>query len=350
MAGSYLDGSVQQSNHSWNDADYRDYRIFYPVTGVVLEVFAPDHVANKSNQYDARQRGYYWEATVRILNHGIDADDVIRHVVILPRGASGVNDFSQDVPTPSTQLLDGSEYKSSFSNIDPDKLDGDRCIVQFLGGKYNQPIMTGWFPHPMNTEDPSTGGFAPGVIEQGAPTRRRYKGVDVTVTPTGSVFIDTNGGGSRIVGRPGGYTREFTEEGGDIQLDVKNSRRLEVNFNVPAPDSNLEPSLPQPNPNPGGSLSSLRDEDGTRFFMDKDFVRAVAGQVAEIMSQASGAFVKVDEKGDVQADGPGQVVLGDPSVRTALANGVVHAQGIDPFTGQTYGVLGNTSSKVIVEK
>lgn len=346
----YLDGTVQQSSHDWDPADYRDLDISYPVLGLVLAVYAPDHPQNNSSLKNADQRGSYWEADVLILNNGLVGDDIIPHVVIAPNGPTGAWDYCQDIPTPCSQMLDGSEYRGTLSNIDVDKLDGDRCVVQFIGGKYNQPYMSSWYPHPANVTDPSTGGFASRAIDQGTPLRRRYKGVDVTVTPEGNVYIDTNNSGSVIVGQPGGYVREQRDPGGHIQLDVKNTKKVEINFNAPAPDSNLEPSLPQPNPSPAGSFSALRAEDDTKFYMDKDFIQAVAGQVVELLSQASGAFIKVDENGNVEADGPGIVKLGNPPTEVALTDGAVHASGVDTFTGATYGALGNASAKVIIEK
>ena len=45
-----------------------------------------------------------------------------------------------------------------------------------------------------------------------------------------------------------------------------------------------------------------------------------------------------------------KVIIGNPDGQTELLNGVVVAQGVDPFTGQTYGALQNASSKVLAEK
>lgn len=45
-----------------------------------------------------------------------------------------------------------------------------------------------------------------------------------------------------------------------------------------------------------------------------------------------------------------QVFVGDESGLTPLLNGVVLAQGVDPFTGATYGALGNASTAVMAKK
>jgi hypothetical protein len=53
--------------------------------------------------------------------------------------------------------------------------------------------------------------------------------------------------------------------------------------------------------------------------------------------------------GDAVVKASGTVHLGDTGL-VAATDGVVVAQGIDPFTGSTYGALGNASSKVRAKK
>lgn len=55
------------------------------------------------------------------------------------------------------------------------------------------------------------------------------------------------------------------------------------------------------------------------------------------------------DAGDVNVLASGTVHLGGTGL-VALTDGVVVAQGIDPFTGQTYGNLGSASSKVRAKK
>ena len=59
------------------------------------------------------------------------------------------------------------------------------------------------------------------------------------------------------------------------------------------------------------------------------------------IAQGSAVVVRVTATGDVELGGPGL---------TALLDGVVTARGIDPFTGATYGALGNASSRVMARK
>lgn len=45
-----------------------------------------------------------------------------------------------------------------------------------------------------------------------------------------------------------------------------------------------------------------------------------------------------------------KILLGDENLQVGLTDGVVHAQGIDVFTGKSYGVLQNASNVVLVKK
>lgn len=279
----YQDGSIIKSSDDWTESDYADYSINYPVLGVVLEVYASDHHKNKSSRDSALLRGYYWEADVLVVNDGTEGQTVLPHVVIAASGPSGIDNFSQDLPRPSSFLVDGSVYKGSLSGVDPDKLDGDRCLVQFIGGKYNQPVMTSWMPHPYNRQDPSTGGFAPTALSQGRPHLHRRNGTTLSVSNEGSIFIDTNGADSKVVGKPEGYIRESRVGGGDVQVDIKGGKRFEVNFNPPVQADN-EPSLLQMNPPPSEISASERSTEKTSLYLDQDYISLIAGEVVKIIA------------------------------------------------------------------
>lgn len=64
--------------------------------------------------------------------------------------------------------------------------------------------------------------------------------------------------------------------------------------------------------------------------------------------------VAIDARGTgnvvIDARGTGKVFLGGGATLTPLLDGVVTAQGIDPFTGLTYGALGNATAKVLAKK
>jgi hypothetical protein len=286
----YQNGSIIQSKDGWNYDDYKDYRMNAPVLGVVLAIYPSDHPTNISARDRADQRGYYWAADVRILNDGLEGTNVIPNVTIPPNGASGVDNFSQDLPKPTSCMLDGSRLTSSMSNVDADNLDGDRCLIQFIGGKYNNAVMTHWMPHPANRQDPSTGGHTFGSIDQGSPTLLRRQGTTLAVSDEGSIFIDTNGANSTIVGKSSGYERVRGDIGGDVQIDVKASSKFEINFNTPVEGEN-EPSLLQTNPPVGEISPEERLDSQTRVYLDKDSILAIAGEVIRLQSNNNDIYV-----------------------------------------------------------
>lgn len=278
-----LDGTAAQSGHVRNNGDYNHDRINFPVLGVVLNLHPSDDFhKNKSAIAKQDGRGSRWEAEVLVLNDGTDTYMTLPNVVILPRGPSGIDDFSEDLPKPCSQMIDGSRFKANMASIDPYKLDGDFVIVQFIGGKITQPVITNWYPHPSNFTDPSTQGIKQGTLVQGKRSLKRYNGVELTVTPAGSVHLDTNNSGSTVVGTDKGPSRKSNVRGGDVMVNVKPGRTCEVNFNPTVPNPTGEPSLPQPNP---PAQPNARQDTNTALTMDKDFINAVAGQVVQLVGK-----------------------------------------------------------------
>jgi hypothetical protein len=277
-----LDGTAIQSGHARNSDDYSNERLYYPVLGIVLTVYSSDDKRNKSSVTKHDGRGSRWEAEVLVINDGSDTYWKVKDAIILSSGVTGIDDFHEELPRGCSQMLDGSVYKSNLASIDPNKLDGDRCLVSFVGGRLSQPVITNWFPHPSNTFDSSTQGLRDSTLTQGKRFAKRYSGTELVVTPKGSVFLDTNNSGSTVVGTSGGVKRKKTDVGGDVCLSVKPGRKLEVNFNPSVPTPTTEPALFQPNPSIG---EFTRNVDKTTVTFDEDFVNAVAGKVVQLIGK-----------------------------------------------------------------
>ena len=77
-------------------------------------------------------------------------------------------------------------------------------------------------------------------------------------------------------------------------------------------------------------------DDGTRLTLMRDGSLRV--------SRGAQAVLEIAPDGSIRLGGSGLSAL------TALLDGVVTARGIDPFTGATYGALGNASSVVLAKK
>ena len=68
-----------------------------------------------------------------------------------------------------------------------------------------------------------------------------------------------------------------------------------------------------------------------------------------IIHRDDGISIRLAE-GKVEIIAPDVRIGATPDALVAPVNGVVLAHGVDPFTGATYGALGNASNKVLAEK
>lgn len=317
------DGTIRQSAHQANPHDYAHERLYAPVVGVILRVHSSDDPFNPSAKVQQDQRGYMTTVDVLVVGHGNDNPWLVPNVVVLPSGASGVDDYQEEIPNGCSQMIDGSQYDPTFSGIDITKVDGDWCVIGFIGGSIEQPVMLSWWPHPGNRSDPATAGFPvstdngtqdTGVLKQGRRFFKRYRGTKITITDQGSVFIDTNESNGQVSGSSSGITRSQTDDGGDVQVDMKPARQLQVNFNPSVPLPTDQPSLPQPNPPQG---EQTRETSSTTMTLDKDTIALIAGQVVQLITNNKNieihAKTKVTIKGDDSSDA---VLLGDDDAST----------------------------------
>jgi hypothetical protein len=316
---------VLQSGLKSQKANYLHEFITHPVLGVVLNAYYADDPYNvgSSSQGGRGKVGSHVEARVLVVNDGTDCQWILPNVVVTPNSGSGYDDYAEELPHGTSKTIDGTAL--NLGQIDTVKLDGDWCIVDFVGGSIEQPFMVTWWPHPGNRVDPVTQNAAEqGGIEQGRRMVKRFQGTRFTVTSEGSVYLDTNEANTE---RDQG-TREPQETGGDVRVNVKPERELEVNFNPSVfevnPDgSPVEPDLlhgPQPVP-------KTRETDLTRLLFSKEFVRMVAGEIMELR-----AFQKLTLGDDTATE---NFVLGQQwkammsSVLDAIANHT-HPTGVGP--------------------
>jgi hypothetical protein len=311
------DGTIMQSGLTHNPLNYGQERLNGLFVGIVLAVHYSDDPQNATAVTAADQRGSGPTCDVLITSSGNDNVWPVPNVLVLPEGPTGVDDFCESIPRACSGMIDGSQFQANMC-LDYSKLDGDWCLVGFIGGSYAAPVMLKWWPHPGNRRDPatlgwpiqnpSTGAQDGGTLQQGRRMFRRFQGVKYTITNQGSVYFDTNEANSTLVGDKSGPTRQETDDGGDIQVDVKPARQMQVNFNKAVPLPKV-PSLPQPNP-PQGEYS--RATDRTTVTLDKDTISLLAGKIIEMLTSDDyidmHAKTKVRMRGDDASD---TVILGD---------------------------------------
>lgn len=328
-----------------NPGDYAHERIYYPVVGVITNLRASDDPSNALTVPTSSQRGYGHTCDVYAIAHGNDNPWIIPNVVILPRGPSGVDDYCEDLPRPASIMADGSKFDGNYGAIDLRKCDGDWGVVLFIGGSTMSPILINWFPHPGNTVDPATFGYAlqpaqkgqtdAKTLKQGRRSFRRTAGLKRTVTEQGSLYIDTNESNAQFAGSSSTnqFTRTARDDGGDIQVDVKPARQLQVNFNPPVALPDDAPGTPQPNPPVGPQQD--RKTDSTAVTLDKDTVELIAGEVVRLLAKSKNieihAKTKVTVVGDDSTDA---VLLGDTD-----ASNCDHAVNGETFFNNRYDML-----------
>ena len=281
------DGSVQQSAHQYNESDYGDERLYYPVLGIILSVKSPDDASNKSNVKNSDQLGSRIECNVLVTNGGRASNWTVNNAPLMPMGACGIDNFHEETPRPCTQMINGAKFTGDLSNIDYNLLDGDRCLVSFIGGKISQPVITHWFPHPGNTFDPATGGFAEGALTQLPRLFKRYNGVKYTITNKGNVYFDTTDAGSITTTINGQYVRKRTDVGGNVNIDMKENATLIIDFNPTVPVPVSEPSLRQANGPSAPKIEGERDEFLSNFYMDSDEIAVFGGETVKIGAEKS---------------------------------------------------------------
>lgn len=366
------DGTPIQQAMTQDPFDYRAQNMSMLMLGVVLDVYpSDDEDGNSTSWRTIERRGHTHEATVLILNDGTSAYLKLNHVVIPPCAPSGVDDYMEILPRPSSALLTGEEMNASLHQIDPYDLDGDWCVVGFIGGQIDHPFIISWWPHARNTFDPATSGRGNPdsngegrALEQQGRYFRRVNGVETVVTSLGDIIVSTTYAGGEI--QPGEdpvngrFSRSEVDDGGDIRIYVKPSRTVEWTWD-PQPDGvgcldSEEPELPQTNPPEGGS-STDGSKEKTYININEERWRIQVPSSFEVISQDTvtiEAESTVDISGDeVNATGETEVTLEAPAIKIgegaadAIVKGTTLNNAWTPLT--VTGVPAGTDAAIITD-
>lgn len=126
----HANGSIRQGSLTHQLSDFEHERIFYPMTGVVLDVFPSDSPLNTLVQQGLGPNfSAACQARVLIMRGGTDTPLLLPNVMILPPGGSGYDNFYEELPTATTGTVDGTEYRADLVGVSPFKLNGDWCLA-----------------------------------------------------------------------------------------------------------------------------------------------------------------------------------------------------------------------------
>lgn len=292
---------VQQSM-TVRPEDYVGLNLTRMMLGVVLEVYPADDERNRSSFQRMDRRGYMHTCTVLVIQDGRGTYMPLENVVIAPEHPTGLDDYSEKLPRGSTRLVTGENWNSQLNHINPYDLDGDWCIVGFLGGSIDQPFIVRWWPHPHNPFDPATSGKTnPNATDEGETLQqsgryfRRINGVEYVTTKTGNIYVSTYRAnsslrfGSDLSPVDGRFPRTLQDDtGGSIKVWVKPSQSFELDWNEPVDGMGVldvaEAEIPQTNPSESGS-SSTASQPNTYVLVESDRVDITVPDQFKLLSK-----------------------------------------------------------------
>jgi len=229
-------GVYPSAEQKYVDEDVGKHQSF--MLGIILVVNPSDDKDNLLARSDQQSRGIHHECTVLAGTDLYHPDIFFQHVVLPPMRHSGMDNFEEDLPRGCSQLIDGSTWNGN-QNVDYNKLDGEWCLLGFLNGSQQWPFIVAWWPHPADRFNPATSGqaFDRQSLVQADPIKNRFRsirvinGVMTLVNREGSIYLDTSQGGRSINTKDGKYGITKYDKGGHVQIDVKKTAQLEINFN-----------------------------------------------------------------------------------------------------------------------
>jgi len=235
--------------------------ILFPVVGIVTKIYYTDDIKNPSGiewgQYRCRKSDEPSKSTTKGVSVVCDvivcfsntaSSFPLARVPVIQR-KSGFDNYSEEYPNPSSNYDQYLANKVSFSD-----LDGDAVFIQFIGGRKDRPVITGWYP---------TNVFDPAAVEDGQRYFRRHQGTKQIFDKEGNYTLDTTEASSTI--DPIYRTRgEAPEVGGDVTVKVKKNRTVRLDLG----DSNFITIK-----NIDGELQmSLKDENGQHAVLGENLL------------------------------------------------------------------------------
>lgn len=329
-----------------------------PVLGVILAVNPSDSDKNKTAYKAADRRGYLHTCTVLVVEDGQSSFFVLGNVVITPDARTGLDDYYERLPRGCSGLVTGENWNNQFNNINPYDLDGDWCVVSFLGGSLDNPFILKWWPHPRNPYDAATSGnrnpnspSSPRYLAQDGRFFHRINGVEFVVTKPGDIYFSTALANSALrFGSPlapvnGRFPRTPNEDqGGSLKGWIKPSQSFELDWNeqinglgvVEVPDA----EIPQINP---PQVGSAVEKQNSYIFADKDRIKF---RCPEEFFVASKQRILISSEEDTTIEVGGSYSLNTPifSVELNESSGQLSVKNKNNGDSLTFDATSNTVS------
>jgi hypothetical protein len=310
--------AMMHEDSSFEDigSEPRSRRAAWPAVGIVWEVLDSDDVRNTRTGWNGADRAHAREAIVLIIDDGMSDQ-----LYTLPRPALigcarpiGVDQYEERPVRGCSAFLRGGLLPNGIDRRDILELDGDWCLVSFVGGDWNKPVIIGWIPHPANVDDPGTGARdEASYLDQRGRSFERTAGVRTTVAPSGDTTIDRREAGRTLVPGAGGHTFRVPTVGGSLRHLMRYGQGVSLDWRDPAPTQYET----QPNPRPKNATDEPKLPDAAYASMTDEIAEIVAGKVLRLMCRGGAGAVLV---GGTPEDPPTeQAILGNSHAGTHAA-------------------------------
>lgn len=186
-------------------AERTDRGIFWPMAGIVLRLRYTDEPENVLAEKAARNavgstsniaglgtsaaKGSAVTADVLITQSHREPYFILQNCLIQqgktsrkPDRQSPRADFSEEYPTPCSGDAAKQVYQNNWREIKLEDLDGDFVVVQCIGGRLTQPVVTGYLSHPANQRDAAE-------RKDGNRFFKRFNGTEVKIEKDGDFYV-----------------------------------------------------------------------------------------------------------------------------------------------------------------
>jgi len=190
------------------------------VAGVVLKAFRPDDQPNRKVFSESSITGILCQVLVYTARNRAILDNV---PVALHR--LGTNDAHLWLPKAATMDVTGGELvldgdpDSGVRPTAPHNMDGDHVLVSFLANDLNQPVITGFLPHPQSFRRPSSNN----ALYQ---LERWSRGNHFAVTDAGDVVVDTTAASDGTQAADG--SEQASAAAGNLTLTLKSTATVRI--------------------------------------------------------------------------------------------------------------------------
>lgn len=174
-------------------------------------------------------------AQVLVIDDGRRAPyQVVEGVVVCAGAPLGASSATRVRPTPTSQRVLAPAHRAELAatgrlplDLPLDLLDGDRCVVQYLGGNEQRPYISAFWPAPRRFPAPATPAVPEAVLEA------RHAGLSIRVDARGSLALSTEESGAP----PADTVLDEDDDaagpgapsiGGDIDVALKPGRRVRI--------------------------------------------------------------------------------------------------------------------------